>query len=330
MQFTDGYYIYKLISATTFAPNGYHKLHKHEVGHGALAKYLIAKSEGCPIFKQTLEMFLPKTEDLVDPYWTDLNEAYQRELTTRLAGLDVCYRCQSHGLLKAEDQKPILPWGSGGGGVAGGPYGEVPSGEFDHLEPSIRAHMEQMKRIGNAHPISNPKPIANSSESKSSTLRTSSQTLKGTYKSKSFDMPDMALQEISYTKRDRTEYKELRKDFSKKGGVRETFLKTLAADDSAKLLEAGLTEKDLVLMQNGRVPEGDWAVHHKIPIDDGGDNSLDNLVLIKNKPSHHALTTYQKQQTKGLKPGDTKKVEWPVPNGKIYPKTPKSVSHPNL
>ena len=105
MQFSDSFYTYKIISPTSLLPSGYFKLNRHEVNHGALARYLISKAQNCPIFEQQLKMFCPKTEDLIDPYYTDLDEAYQRELSSRLAGLEVAYRKQSQGLFDNDSEK---------------------------------------------------------------------------------------------------------------------------------------------------------------------------------------------------------------------------------
>ena len=77
---------------------------------------------------------------------------------------------------------------------------------------------------------------------------------------------------------------------------------------------------DISEIQKGKLPDG-WKVHHKLPLDDSGTNSFDNLVLIQNEPYHKLLTNYQNAVTKNLKVGDTKTVAWPVPNGSIYPPT---------
>lgn len=70
------------------------------------------------------------------------------------------------------------------------------------------------------------------------------------------------------------------------------------------------------------VPIG-WQVHHKLPLDDGGTNSYDNLVLIKNDPYHKVITNAQMNATRGLKPGESKTMNWPIPDGFVYPKKPK-------
>ncbi|MED4014647.1 HNH endonuclease [Sutcliffiella cohnii] len=75
-------------------------------------------------------------------------------------------------------------------------------------------------------------------------------------------------------------------------------------------------------MKNGRVPVG-WQVHHKLPLDDGGTNSYNNLILIKNEPYHKVITNTQMNETRGLKPGESKTIHWPIPDGFVYPTKPK-------
>ena len=99
---------------------------------------------------------------------------------------------------------------------------------------------------------------------------------------------------------------------------RKNFLEDLSKNIEY-LKEAGFTEKDILKMQNGRVPDG-WQVHHKLPLDDSGTNSFDNLVLIKNEPYHKVITNYQNSFAKQLTVGEIKNVNWPIPEGNIYPK----------
>jgi hypothetical protein len=68
----------------------------------------------------------------------------------------------------------------------------------------------------------------------------------------------------------------------------------------------------------GRPPRN-WQVHHKLPLDDGGTNDFDNLVLIKNDPYHKAITNAQRKLTKGIEPGQTKEIDFPVPEGFLFP-----------
>ncbi|MBM7602815.1 hypothetical protein JOC75_000785 [Metabacillus crassostreae] len=46
---------------------------------------------------------------------------------------------------------------------------------------------------------------------------------------------------------------------------------------------------------------------------------MENLVLIKNHPYHKVITNEQNSLTKGMKPGDSKIVDFPIPEGDIYP-----------
>ncbi|MDR9855702.1 HNH endonuclease signature motif containing protein [Paenibacillus sp. VCA1] len=118
-------------------------------------------------------------------------------------------------------------------------------------------------------------------------------------------------------KRSSEELEGLRKEFDSK--VRKEFLQNLAKNTDY-LKKAGFTDTDILKIVNGKVPDG-WQVHHKIPIDDGGTNAFYNLILIKNEPYHKVITNFQNSFAKSLKTGESKTVDWPVPDGNIYPKT---------
>lgn len=135
------------------------------------------------------------------------------------------------------------------------------------------------------------------------------------------ELPNVKTQRFEYIKRAPDEARILRSEFDKSGGARETFLKGLASDSNNRpaLKEAGLTENDISGLANGRPPK-DWQVHHKRPLDDGGDNSAGNLVLIKNEPYHKTITNEQRSLTGDMKPGDSRIVDFPIPDGFIYPK----------
>ncbi|WP_322392432.1 HNH endonuclease signature motif containing protein, partial [Clostridium perfringens] len=98
---------------------------------------------------------------------------------------------------------------------------------------------------------------------------------------------------------------------------RKKFLQDLAQDDDT-LKRAGLTDSDIARMKDGLNPKG-CQVHHKLPLDDGRTNALDNLILIKNDPYHKTITNFQNTFAKQLDTGDTKIIEWPIPEGNIYP-----------
>lgn len=107
----------------------------------------------------------------------------------------------------------------------------------------------------------------------------------------------------------------MRKEFDSK--ERKYFLKDLSKNED-ELRQAGLSDDDILDMRDGYVPDG-WQVHHKLPLDDSGDNSFDNLVLIKNEPYHKVITNYQNSISKGISVGESKVVEFPIPEGNIYP-----------
>ena len=125
---------------------------------------------------------------------------------------------------------------------------------------------------------------------------------------------NVKVQEISYVKRNSTELKTLRDEFNKT--TRKAFLKDLG-NNVEYLKNAGFSETDILKIQNGRVPDG-WQVHHKLPLDDSGTNSFDNLVLIQNEPYHKVITNYQNSIARQMEIGEVQVVQWPMPNGNIY------------
>ena len=123
------------------------------------------------------------------------------------------------------------------------------------------------------------------------------------------------VQQVSYVKRNSTELKKLRCEFN--STTRKAFLENLG-DSVERLRNAGFSESDILKIQNGRVPEG-WQVHHKLPLDDSGINSFENLILIKNEPYHKVITNYQNSISRYMKIGETQIVQWPMPRGNVYP-----------
>lgn len=141
----------------------------------------------------------------------------------------------------------------------------------------------------------------------------------GRYKKQPQMLPGFHFEEITYTKRANADTDVLRRKFD--SSVRAKFMKKISADPGyvQQLREAGFADKALKIMQSGNVPP-DWQVHHKLPLDDGGDNSFDNLLLIKNTPYHSVVTGYQKTNTGKLQPGETVRVKWPTySQGIVYP-----------
>jgi hypothetical protein len=142
--------------------------------------------------------------------------------------------------------------------------------------------------------------------------------IKGKLRGSEVPLAEMKKKKVDYKKRPDAEREKLRSEFNSKG--RKDFLKDTAADPDkvAQMKQAGLTDADIGKMQDGLVPAG-YQVHHKFPLDDGGTNAADNLILIKNDPYHQALTNMQKELTSGMKAGDARSIDWPVPEGFIYP-----------
>lgn len=122
-------------------------------------------------------------------------------------------------------------------------------------------------------------------------------------------------QQIQYQKRVEAEREELRKAFDRKH--RAEFLKRLVSEERDMLLRAGFTQDDFRMLEAGRPPDG-YQVHHKIPLDDGGDNSESNFLLIRNSPEHTALTSYQNAMTAGMKNGEVREVAFPVPEPGVF------------
>jgi hypothetical protein len=141
----------------------------------------------------------------------------------------------------------------------------------------------------------------------------------GTLKEQNVTLKNVKTQTIQYTKRSGQELADLRKAFN--SNERKNFLKNIANDPvkANQLKKAGLSDADIQMMQDGLVPSG-YQVHHKIPLDGGGTNAMDNLVMIKNDPYHKVITNTQNSLTKGLSAGDSVEItNWPIPDGFVYP-----------
>lgn len=147
-------------------------------------------------------------------------------------------------------------------------------------------------------------------------------TFTGTLRGARVELPGVSVRSISYTKRSADELRALRNAFD--STERAGFVRSLAGDPAkvAKLREAGLTDDNIRMLADGKIPQG-WQVHHKLPLDDGGTNDYSNLVLIKNEPYHKVITNAQNAATRGMNEGETRLIEqWPVPQGFVYPPAP--------
>ena len=140
----------------------------------------------------------------------------------------------------------------------------------------------------------------------------------GKLKGEEVILPNVKIEKVTFNKRNPNDTAHLRKDFTK---FRKDMLKSMANNPEKikELKKAGISDNDIEdTNEYGLVPDG-WHVHHKIPLDQSGTNDVENLVLIKNDPYHKVITNEQNSLTKGMKPGDSKIVDFPIPEGDIYP-----------
>jgi hypothetical protein len=127
---------------------------------------------------------------------------------------------------------------------------------------------------------------------------------------------------IEYQKKDRAVYKSERSKFSR--NIRIQWLKKIADSHYGELKQAGLSDRQIFMMRTeGGIPFG-YQVHHRIPLDDGGTNDFDNLILIRDNVEHRSIHGYYNPgelQIKLMIDGETKQVTLPVPpeNAIVYP-----------
>ena len=124
------------------------------------------------------------------------------------------------------------------------------------------------------------------------------------------------LPDFKYIKKTDAELESLREAFD--NGVRADFVKNLASENIDDLKKLHFTDIDIKNMNNGKVPTG-FEVHHKLPLDDGGSNSFENLILIQDN-YHDVFTFYQNTFTKTNKFLDDgyAVVDWVIPTGQVY------------
>lgn len=123
------------------------------------------------------------------------------------------------------------------------------------------------------------------------------------------------LPDFKYIKKSDAELKALRKAFN--GGVRTDFVKKIAIENIDDLRKMKLTDLEIDDMKKGKLPTG-FEVHHKLSLDDGGNNSFENLILIQDD-YHDVFTFYQNTftKTKQFKDDGYAVVDWVVPTGKV-------------
>lgn len=122
--------------------------------------------------------------------------------------------------------------------------------------------------------------------------------------------------DFKYVKKSAEELAKQRKEFNTI--TKSNFLKKLAKENSEDLKRLGLSDDQIKGMLEGVQPKG-FEVHHKFSLDDGGDNSFQNLILIDDR-SHEIFTGYQNAFTKtnGFKKTNSIEIDWIYPKGSIY------------
>lgn len=141
------------------------------------------------------------------------------------------------------------------------------------------------------------------------------------------------IQRISYVRKlDRQQYKRERKSEFK--SVRKAWAKEMGLKRAAELEGAGIPKVEITRMaETGKLPTG-YHVHHRVPLDDGGSNDYDNLILIRDDVEHRAVHGYYnpgEQRIDRLSYGEVGDVALPMPPADtiVYPNIAKGyVSEP--
>lgn len=124
------------------------------------------------------------------------------------------------------------------------------------------------------------------------------------------------ISDFKYIKKSSEELDAARKAFNKE--YKPAFLKKIAEENADDLRKIGLSDIEIEDMKKGIQPEG-YEVHHKLSLDDGGENTFDNFILIDDA-SHDIFTGYQNTFTKTSKFKETGEatIDWVYPTGSIY------------
>ncbi|WP_369397695.1 PAAR domain-containing protein [Pseudomonas plecoglossicida] len=141
----------------------------------------------------------------------------------------------------------------------------------------------------------------------------------GLLRGREYELPGVRVEKFLYVKRSNAERMALRRVFDSVERAR--FLKDLSGtvEGVNGLKRAGFNGADIRMIQSGKLPSKEWQVHHIKPLDDGGTNDFDNLVLIKLESYHRVFTNVQKSLSGGMKEGESRMVDWSMIDVKIYP-----------
>jgi len=141
------------------------------------------------------------------------------------------------------------------------------------------------------------------------------------------------IERFSYMRKlNRQQYKfEREKEFK---AVRSAWIREIGTKQATELEAAGFSQVDIARMvETGKPPPG-YEVHHRMPLDDGGTNAYDNLILMRNDVEHRAVHGYYnpgEQRIKRMSYGEDGDVALPMPPGDtiVYPNIAKGyISEP--
>ena len=119
----------------------------------------------------------------------------------------------------------------------------------------------------------------------------------------------MPCETVTFTVPTKERQNAVRQEFATK--ARAAFLKHLAQTQYKRLRAAGITAKDIKLMEKGKTPNG-WNTHHKLSVYGGGTNDFKNLIIMPIPPHdelHHEVIDPQ-LKGKDLSAGVKIKLPW--------------------
>jgi hypothetical protein len=101
-------------------------------------------------------------------------------------------------------------------------------------------------------------------------------------------------------------------------GAKADFFRALASDPAKRnrLLEAGFSPSQIDRMRLGDSPRDDWQVHHKLPVEFGGTNDFENLILVQ-RFEHESLSAEGTKVRNALLDNESIEVTFPMFDGEF-------------